>query len=607
MNIKKVTAVVAGAVLATALGLSFSACASSGSGLKSAEALTVADYAVDFSKHQNYKQHSYGEATFNLTYSAEKDQIRSTHNNYPLVYTDEGTSSSYHQYKVVNILNNKVIASHLTQIPSDITLAGNNNGLRVLRTAHDNGDGSYYYKFYAFDGTFLMESLSYTITANVQVFYLNGEKIDVLVLTSSYGEKNYYRQTKNAATGEISYDKVDYNLLSVTADNLQIGATYNPLWNKLYPANSEKPVSGEIAEYNVMRFGNEYTFYYGSVKRGTLDMTYGKPLTLMDKYFYYYTTTPVKPDAKSGYNLVITTDGVTYKYDYSLHRYDVILKKKTEVKCNAVLMDATAFYNYKGKSYDAAVTSGYVKENGVAVVNYDVELASTKEVAYVVNKDFKIAYDVSHLTEAGFDGNVYNLSGLGYLVGNIIVDDSLKVLTRADTTSIYEKEGLIKAYNPNGGYLLTDFSGKINFGTGFYSSETSGYGEFEFYDGIAFAYKSKDDGSREAVLIKGRGGQVTNLSTVVKSTSTALKEIVYAGKGVYIVKTTNYKYTDYNEPESYGYEVFTYGGKSLKSVRLTVNGYETDSFEFREVNGKLFIVETVNNNSKTTVNYYVVN
>ena len=73
----------------------------------------------------------------------------------------------------------------------------------------------------------------------------------------------------------------------------------------------------------------------------------------MDRYFYYFTATPVKPDSW-GYNFVIMSKDNNMKFEYKLFRYDIIDNSTREMGGDYAVIEMTPLYNYNKKCYDAA-------------------------------------------------------------------------------------------------------------------------------------------------------------------------------------------------------------------------------------------------------------
>ncbi len=422
------------------------------------------------------------------------------------IVTLRGTSG----YLVYNLDTEKVLIADLVEKPYSLSYnpCGDVRMIRVLRGKNRIS----YYDYYDYNGKLLVGQ-SPRLDCQLKTLYVDGVEAEVLCIipydaSDNRDEENqlYYLVARDEETGKITdYFYVEkYQVSQSASGDDSIGSVVNPLITKIYEESETRPVEGEICDYGYINVGDVYTFYKDGEITGSVHIKQGAKLGFVDRYFYYFTATPVKPD-NWGYNFVILSTYNNTKFDYKLFRYDIIDNSTREMGGDYAVIDMTPLYNYNKKCYDAATCIALEKYDGAFFV--EASSGAGAGSAYVMDTELRPACNLSKLDVTSL-GNFYKFGADKYIIGNYIVDNDLNILNSASSGNIYLDEGLIK-FGKDGLYGFTDLSGKVVI-------EANYRGDFEFYDGVTYVKRVNDNNSVSHVLLKSDGTE-TDLSEYEES------------------------------------------------------------------------------------------
>lgn len=417
------------------------------------------------------------------------------------IVTLRGTSG----YLVYNLDTEKVLIADLVEKPYSLSYnpCGDVRMIRVLRGSNRIS----YYDYYDYNGKLLVGQ-SPRLDCQLKTLYVDGVEAEVLCIipydaSDNRDEENqlYYLVARDEETGKITdYFYVEKYQISQSASvDDSIGSVVNPLITKIYEESETRPVEGEICDYGYINAGDVYTFYKDGEITGSVHIIQGAKLGFVDRYFYYFTATPVKPDSW-GYNFVIMSKDNNMKFEYKLFRYDIIDNSTREMGGDYAVIEMTPLYNYNKKCYDAATCIALEKYDGAFFIEASSGMGAGS--AYVMDTELRPACNLSKLDVTSL-GNFYKFGEDKFIIGNYIVDNDLNILNSASRGNIYLDEGLIK-FGKGGLYGFTDLSGKVVI-------EANYRGDFEFYDGVTYVTRVNDNNTISHVLLKSDGTE-TDLS-----------------------------------------------------------------------------------------------
>ncbi|MBD5632374.1 MAG: hypothetical protein HDP34_04015 [Clostridia bacterium] len=489
MKLKKLAVALAVSTIITVSALPFAACANSGKfGSFGTTTINLADYAVEHNLTQNSVD---GYITAKSVLSADRGNVV-IDNSGLLVVKD-----SSDRYKVYNIAEEKSVLSALAVQPEFVTLDG---VLPVIKCASSKTSDEVAY--YTYDGAQILEYGDYSsITCSIKDYYVKGEnaKSTVYIVSAQKSyviQYVYLRAVTDKETQTVTYKKVNENDISLSAPAHLVGGDLSGLYHDFYSYDAEKPVEGEITEYQYGILGNNVSFYHNGEKSGEINMLNSKELALMGNYFYYYTLLPVSSLAKKGYNYVVLQDGfsstVEFKYKYQLYRYDITKNKTKKINLDAVILKIVDLYNYTAKSYDAGVVYGYQMIDGVAYSDAD-------EFCYLTDKNLKAVFDCTLLGISNM--TIYNLGNDKFLVGKYIVDANFNVLNKNVAASAFYYNEKLFSFISNGYYGFMDLNGQVVVEPKYYAPN----GSIKFYGGAAYVYEKQIDGTDKEVFLYADG------------------------------------------------------------------------------------------------------
>lgn len=484
MKVKKIAAVAAGTVLIASLALSASACAKSGVGEGK---INIADFTEKYEGSVGAKK--YGGLSEVLTLTKSENIVQTVGN--VSVITD--TSSV--KYKIFDWKTEKYLFEDLANYP-ELT---NINGLRVIKLTSDSGTMSAYYTF---DGTNLLGYGEHKrVTSATHSYRLSNEgdkKHEILTVTAEEANetevKSYFKVNRDRKTGDVTYTPVNPENIVFNDTGYPAGTDINRLKEDIYDYDSDtKPVTGEITNYQVSVVGTTYTFYKNGEVSGSLKIENGDKLGYLGDCLYYYTLDYTDPESTKGYNMMIISEGVAVKANYSLHCYDILKNKTKDIDKKLAVLSMSVLYNYSNECYDAAVIYGYEMKDGIAVVS-----STSTGFKYAVDRDFKLAYDLQYA-----NSNVIKDAGNGnYLLGNYLINSDFAVLNSVNgEDGVYKDEQLL-SFSSNGLYGFTDYSGKVVIEPKYTSASS---GKIEFYGGYAYVNMSVGEGETKEVFLNVNG------------------------------------------------------------------------------------------------------
>lgn len=595
MKLKKILAVTVGATLALSTALALTACgndAPTGPSDLGTAALELDNYVTQLDEYE-------ASMLYNSRTTAKITQISETgetllsgadYQNYKyflkssdlmVFQKGEGNDATYRIYSVNSgkVLESGLKASEIANISTQ-----DMSGISVYGiTTGDETDAQS--SIIASDGTVLLakgkysgmdiSSGSYYVgndTERSTVYTITADK--VVSATETQEIVKYFRLNVDEKTGVKTYSEVQESSLNLQpAGEYEVGS-YDKNYRKIYESTEEKPVEGDIADYECYNAFNTVKFYKNGEQTGEVNYEYGSPLAFVGNYLYYYTEVSVSPDATSGYNYVEYTSSNVQKYEYHLYRYDIVANSTTELNYNVKIEAMLVQYNYATKSYDAALVRGLKMTNGVFV-------SSDEYSTYLTDADLKVAYDLTN--KAGMP--TYKLSDGKYLVYSsskyVVADKDLEYVTDYSYNNVksYAADN-ITVFQANGKYGLKDFDGKI-----VVSPVYDSIGNF--YDGYAVATKTVN-GEQQKYLL-GANGKVTEMPVTEiengKYVSDMNNGLYYVSEKVEDAYTYNITVKDYA-----GNTVKTFANSALNSLSLN--------------NGILTVAQT--SDSVSTVTYYVV-
>ncbi len=580
MKAKKIVAVVMGAALAGTLAIGMSAC----SGGKKPESLkegtlNIANYADEFENYKSMKGFTSAKTLF-----SGKHVVRDYGSGIYVIESNE-------KYSLYSAEAEKEIITNLPSMPWGTSIGS----LRVyyVNTSEDNYNEIAYY---AEDGTEILPAGEYSSlnaasasgayvgsdTKPCTVYMISGFKTVVEDGAPTTKEVEVYVKSKyDKNTKLTSYTVVNKSDIKAYAPEYAVGGDQSGLKTPVYEVYEDYPVEGEIKNYEYSLIGTKYTFFNGSEKTGTVDLTSsGYAIGFMDSSLYYIENTVYVEGDHSGYNIAITGEATGVKYSSTLYKYDIIANTTTKLNYDVAVTRLTPLYNHETKTYDAAIISGYKMVDGVATYG-------SNNFTYLINKDFQIGYDMTGI----FSGmpEVYDLGNGKYYIGGYVTDGEFNALSYVDDKyDVYADEGLISisvGYN----YGFTDLSGKVVVAPEYSSSSSN----IRFYGGVAHLYNMEGE-----VLLK-KDGTVTKISDLEKSADPKVtKEVDVSDNGYYTITTVT-EVVGGDDKVEVAY--YAYDGTLLKSfnhdnVRITYIG-----------NNSYVIKETVvDNNDNVSVNVYKV-
>lgn len=566
MKAKKIVAIVMGTALLGTVAVGMSACTKKAEKPESLKegTLAIADYAAKYESQYSKKAYTGIETVYSLDYSTV---VTSAHlaQGY-LVIKESGD-----KYGVMNAMTGKKILTGLVNIPENEQWGGF-NVIAVNTSTTDPNE----YAYYMYDGTQVLAAgiYGYPEAVDIDQYYVGNdtEKSTVghIIIEKTVNEEPvevevFVKLTVDEKTQEQTFSIVKESDLKVYAPEYDKGTDHSGLKHGIYSVSETRPVDGDIKDYKFSQTGNKFTFYKGSEETGSVDLTNGEPLAFMGNSLYYTVSVAVSPDATEGYNMT----ALGSKVDYSLYKYDVVANTTTELCYDVIVTEMEAIYNYKTKAYDAAIISGMkISDDGVAY--------GSDEFAYIVNNDFELCHDVTGLLREA-PGTIYDLGSDKYLVGNVIVDSELKVVSSVDSynSRIYADQGLIGIYS-DGNYGFTDLSGKVVI-------EPKYSGTIRFYGDVAY---TTDAYSGEKVLLK-KDGTVTKISDLEKSANENVTKNVTVRDGIYYITTVTTTTVDSVPTTKTVIDVYTFDGKLLKSFENPMMGSGVPTYQ----NGAYYISE----------------
>ena len=494
MKYKKIIAAVLGTALALSTVAGLAAC---GNGSKNGKplgttTLNIADYATDYAtlnestateiKYSGTKLLDFDPNAAYMTLGSGSIYV------YRIVNTS-GFYTSY-VYDAYSVIAERKIATGLYTQPQVVNWNTSVNALRC--TYYDE----------AFD--------EYRTSADGSIIncYLGGEtKVSQVLKVDGYSYDDDGKSTTVTNYFKTEYDAKSrsYELTKISESSIRLfdsneygsGESLSAL-NSIYPQDENKPVEGAIADYEYVNIGNIYTFYKDGTATGNVSVEGGDAIGFIGNYFYYCTYKSVSPDATSGYNVLVVDGEEKVKQQYTLHKYDIIKNKTTDLNYNVVVTSITPLYNYAKKAYDAAAVVCGKMTDGVLYIGYGDIITA----AYATDSDLRVAYDVTGYMST-FD-DVYKLKEDRYAVGGYVVDGNFNFVHQYTLTgngNLYADQGLI-SFNVNGYYGFTDLDGKIIYEPRYKANS----GAIKFNGGYACVYERQNNGTNKLAIIDGKGG-----------------------------------------------------------------------------------------------------
>lgn len=463
MKIKKIITAASCAALIAAAALPLTACGSGS--LKTGESLNINDYVEQYRPNgvlfDTYERDAVSVKPVPRS-SFTYESTSSVSNNIAVIASSTGSSgTAYYAYNTIcgaEILNN---VDNLSMSPMSMAYSydsdgdGYNDGsISVLITTYNEkvgGEQTTKFDVYAWDGTVVAEGLEDINDLDISV---SQNKIKTAVLADHFYEVFTVRYTKgdaevvnyfvadDSAYGMVYFTKHDKDdivfvdpLVDVGSDLFSAVQPLNRVIAALNGDSSFKEIQGDLAAYSVGASGNDMVFYKDGEEAGrvNLDCVSERQVAFAGNYMYYVKRTAV-PKTDKNANLIINEYASELRYNYELHRYDIVKKKDKKLSYNIAIDRLKSVYNNNTKTYDALVVSGAKLKNKV--------YQSANEFTYVTDAELKVNYDVTQV--GSFDMAKVSSTGKGnYIVENnnryTVLDGNFKVISEF-TNSHYYKE-----------------------------------------------------------------------------------------------------------------------------------------------------------------------
>lgn len=318
--------------------------------------------------------------------------------------------------------------------------------------------------------TFTSED-TYDISTDYGTYYADGESARYYSVT--------YPTGSSTATAYVAYKDGAWKKLTESDINAQpstggyevgdtLGIVKTPLveWNG---GDEEDYPDYLYKDYSFRAEGSsqttKITLYKGEEAQDSLFLFGGQSVVLgvVGKYFYYYDRQPVSTEAKSGYNVEITSYNTVEKYNMTLHRYDFVEGEDETVESDyifGVSSSNAALYNKNAKDFDRLVVNAYKKANGVAVLSSGAPVYTV-----ILDDEAKVSFD---LTGKDVSGAFYQLSSTRFLSGSTIMDAEMNTVvalpssysSSSASSLVWEGQSLILC-STSSGIIAVDYDGTV--------------------------------------------------------------------------------------------------------------------------------------------------
>lgn len=359
-----------------------------------------------------------------------------------------------------------------------------------------------------------------------------------------------------------------------------------------YPVYDEDEEVGDMKAYTyavrLLENGREYTFYKDGSESGKVVVKNGEELGFMENYMYYVEEEILPHDAKKGYNVYMLTSSsytAAVKKNVTYYKYDIVKNKTSKFNPGYYIFDDIyPFYNRVDKKYDAAAVLAVPFVDGVAVVNGTADIRT-----YIVDKDFKVGYDLSDTPYSVEE--VIKLKDDRYLLvgeSRYIVNGKMETIASFNGSfNVYPDSQLITVY-ANNVYGAIDFDGKVVL--------EPKYSRLNFVGGVALADVNVSvTETKEKCLVSVSNKNGTEIESMLKKAAADSGESdeVWAdtSRAGILVK---------RNPNNGKYTVYNYAGTEIKSFENVTN------FNITPVGKALTIRVTTSDGTTNTTSGYVI-
>lgn len=599
MKIKKIITAASCAALIAAAALPLTACGSGS--LKTSETLNISDYVEQYRPN----------GVINDVYERDAVSVRqvprssfnygstaNVENNIAVIANTVGSSTYYYAYNTIcgaEILSN---VGELIHQPSSMEYSFDfdQDGMddltfSVLITTYAEkvgGEQKVKNDVYTWDGKVIAQGLE-TLELNGIDFSLSQNKIKTSVSADKLFNVVTVRYTKgeNEIVDYYSADESEYDMVYFTKHEKENIVFVDPLvdvgssiFSAIQPLNrviaalngdtSFKEIQGDLAAYSVGAPGNDMVFYKDGEEAGrvNLDCVDEDQVAFAGNYMYYVKRTAV-PKTDKNANLIINEYASELRFNYELHRYDIVKKKDKKLSYNVAIDSLKSVYNNKSKTYDALVVSGAKLKNNV--------YQSANEFTYVTDAELKVNYDVTQV--GGFDiAKVSSIGSGNYLLEKsnsyTVLDGNFKVISEF-TNSHYYKNMNLFSFVKDGrtGFAKPDGTVAIE---PIYTNAVSGQ-FMTFYNGYTVA---NNQITGKKVVLNSSNGQEEEMPTddFVKGISV---DIANLSRGWFTVR-----YTGQNgDNDRFVIRTVGGGGTSVDNYKSVTSKSTDNMLEFRVGNG----------------------
>lgn len=560
MKLKKIMAVASCAALIAATAAPLAACGggrSNGKPLPKGE-LVLSDYALDVEDSRLASDECSKSAVKLIELGTDISSFNSIGNRGVFAVGEKENASGVSTYTIYNVKTGKTLASGLKNMPSSVNSYNDNaryNFARVLIPAAAGERSSY--TFYGEDGTKLVEGSSSESYFQTSEAYVDGKRSTVLmfggVKAADATPLEKFFKVERDDDGNNYFTEISKSSIKLSNSDVSAGDQVFGVTRPVYPKDEDRPVEGEIANYSYAVNGTEMIFYNGNTESGRVDIDGVENSMFVGDYMYYQVMTLLPSDGDA--NLIINDGDGYLKFDYTQYRYNILTQKKEKLDYDKYVTRMMAVYNYKNKSYDAAVVECYGKNNCVM---------QTFDYSYLVTAEFGVAYDLTNLDYEGAFELIKADDGK-YLVNTgynsyTVVNDNMEMLCRAERVKYYAEEKIF-VYNEDSCFGFTDLSGKAIVAPVYadiYSSTLP-----TFYGGYALV---GDTTTQKVVSLSVTGA--TKELPVSSLTATTEVEVNYEDGWYYVTTTTA---ATENTAEKTVVELFDLGGTLLKKIDVERN------------------------------------
>ncbi len=265
MKAKKIVALVAGFAVAATMAVGLSACGKKGPQPLGKTTLNLADYAMEYEEDSQ-------KGFTSLNFLAEGKNI--TRDGEYLIIHDNS------KYSVCDMADENLIFENLSGEPSYTTIGS----FPVWQVRSESS--SYYnynYTYYDKNGQQILDDGEYSSLdcSSVQAYVGTEAKTStVYVITGKKANgsgwddvKVYLRLVEDETTGKVSYTIVSESDVKTYGPGYAVGSNISASLESIYEADEDYPVEGDIKDYKYNKLGNVITFYKGTEKTGSVDLT----------------------------------------------------------------------------------------------------------------------------------------------------------------------------------------------------------------------------------------------------------------------------------------------------------------------------------------------